>query len=418
MSSKTSKKGKNTIKHKTTNTNITVLICGYMRLKFNKYTPNVIVKVIILFYGYNSAFIAFNDDFIKKTNDIINITDIYINKRNIFYVTTLNELYIDGSRVIETLKRYNDKNLITDKVNSSLKKHLFFTDKNGVSIISRGIPNLHWFIYTVNNKLYGFGKNGNSQLGIRQHINKITQIEINNIMKSNIIQIECGDSHSIFLTKLGNVFGCGNNSDYQLTNQLKGNSILLTQIPSIKNIIKIGCGENSSFVFNNNGVIYSFGKNSFGMLGIGRDNNNSKNGNINKIHSIKFAYFDVILYHVGGYTNNGDIYFWGYNAYYQCGTNKYDSDIFKPLKLSKNITDVYTIKCGSFHTIIKTYNNEYYSFGDNSANELLLIHRIDDTKIYIPTLINNDYIKDCTQYFGDIIDIIPGHDETFILQKC
>ena len=106
----------------------------------------------------------------------------------------------------------------------------------------------------------------------------------------------------------------------------------------------------------------------------------------------------------------------GNNDCHQCGIKK-RFKIFLPNKLNININDdkIIDIKCGFNHTIIKTITNKFYSFGSNKNNQLCLTNN--NKRKVLPTLISNEFIKSNTKCDGNIIDIIPGFDNSYILQQ-
>ena len=102
----------------------------------------------------------------------------------------------------------------------------------------------------------------------------------------------------------------------------------------------------------------------------------------------------------------------GANDYGQCGVGLI-ADIVKPTFI--NINDaILSVKCGDLHTIIKSESNEYYSFGNNNKGQCLIKNQ--KGKIYVPTLINIDELKQRLKYNYNILNIIPGSSQTFIIQ--
>mmetsp|Transcript_42161 Transcript_42161/g.51888 ORF Transcript_42161/g.51888 Transcript_42161/m.51888 type:complete len:165 (-) Transcript_42161:76-570(-) len=109
------------------------------------------------------------------------------------------------------------------------------------------------------------------------------------------------------------------------------------------------------------------------------------------------------------YPNNS--FMKGYNKYFQCGlkSNDYYCNEFKLDINNENITN---INCGWNHTIIKTINNNYYSFGRNKYNSLLLNSH---NNRCLPTLISIKYIQNLIKSEGNIVDLVPAKNKTFIL---
>ena len=303
-------------------------------------------------------------------------------------------------------------------------------DTSKTALISRGIHNKHLIFYKLDGSLYGISWNTEyNVLGLNSYKEKLHKFVLlcskNELMKSRIISIQCGSWHTLCLTMNGNVFACGLNNKYQLSNQFdKNSSVQLCQIKNtLGNITQIGCGNTSSFMMNKNGIIHSFGSNGNGMLGINESYYVvTESGEFNKINGLKFKSFDVTYYHIGCITTDNEVYLWGWNYYGQCGyQDEFSKNALSPRKLifndnisstHDNITD---IKCGQFHNFIKNDKNEYYSFGYNRGNCLLIENLQLSTKIYSPTKIDKSYIMKMTKFNGDIIDIIPGSKVTYIL---
>ena len=128
---------------------------------------------------------------------------------------------------------------------------------------------------TNTGNIYGCGQNDYHQVSSK-NINKINvPTEITNFvpqLASNeyIIQIACGDYHTMFLTSEGNVYGCGRN-DYHQVNSSNTNPITqptkITEFDQLLNdgetITKIDCGSYHTMFLTNLGNVYGCGSNLF-----------------------------------------------------------------------------------------------------------------------------------------------------------
>ena len=380
---------------------VIALIHGYIKIYNELFTPNEIIQIIILFYGYGF------DIYDQNGNDIIKNCDIfYINSEAYFYAQNNNTIYVSGSN------RFGQIGLNMDirKVKKPIKFKLFKYDE--ISLISQGMANDHVFIYTKDNKLYGFGKNGYKQLGtLLKKSNTATLID--HPFKSKLKKISCGWKHSLFLTIKGNVYGCGDNIHAQLiVNTPIINSVFesLHLIQSNGNITNIDCCENSSYLLTNNNILNAFGSNSNGEIG------KNSSGKTHFVFSQAIvSTFNCGYSHVGVLTLDNKVYMFGCNAHFECGYVGRNPGNGNLIKLSKPIISV---KCGDWHTIVKTINNNYYSFGNNKFYQLLLKY---DTHNFIknqskPQLISLQYVKKLTQSNNKIIDIIPVYEKTLVIQ--
>ncbi len=130
--------------------------------------------------------------------------------------------------------------------------------------------------------VWSTGNNTNGQLGNRTNNNsdEPTQVILESgVPLQNVVKISVGTSHTMALTKDGNVYSWGNNSCGELGIDSVNNSNFATQVKDtsgngyLENIIDISCGDESSSALNKNGVIYTWGKNDYGQLGIGNVTN-------------------------------------------------------------------------------------------------------------------------------------------------
>ena len=391
-------------------TYINALILHGFVSKIGRIIPADIMQLMMKFLGNKilTKFEAYRHDFKLMSNTMDGVCILSPNYKGFIFVSRNYEFYMSK------MCRYafSIRKLDRSRVNGSIYQYEseFSEFKNDeIAFISKGALNLHCLMYTKNGNLYK----------ISQKESDFVEMDMTHI-KSRIIQLECGSDHTLLLTELGDVYGEGSNGSYQLSNEWNDpyTGSLIKKISSLSNITQIGCGYKTSFVLNNKGIMFTFGGNKYGILGSNSNlNYDAKIKQVNP-YNIVFESFDVLLYHIGCLTTNGSLYFWGYNKYSQCGI-KNKNDIKKPNPMHKQyqLKGYMDVRCGSTHSIIKNRDNEYYSFGKNIQEQLLLDKNKHKSTVYVdtPTLIDMDYLMDKMDCIGKIIDLIPGYDSTMIV---
>ncbi|KAJ5076762.1 claret isoform a [Anaeramoeba ignava] len=207
---------------------------------------------------------------IEDTNDRI-IEDIVSGANSIYLLTSNQNAYGIGSNHngqlgfdCETLKE-------TEKPILMMKN---------VSKIFSGNCSFHVFLLNSNQELFVCGDNEYGQLGLGESTKEETNIQkliqIQNIPKGEIIDIQCGYSHSIMLIEDENenrkLYSCGN---YELNGLGKNeNTYEFTEIKSslFENdgyIIEISIGFSHSLILTEKGKMVVFGYNFYGELGTG-----------------------------------------------------------------------------------------------------------------------------------------------------
>lgn len=164
----------------------------------------------------------------------------------------------------------------------------------------------------------------------------------------NIRQIASGSLYSLLLDDMGIIWGYGINHCGQLALQRTDitQSVCKLRYFSARKIwIKdIACGECHNIVIDNNGNVYIWGDNRWFQLGHMGDNavkpmllGQLRGKNVIKIGcGIKHSY---------AMTNNGDYYFWGSNWYHEClqygSINRLSPIICDKIIRSQDIKNVY-----------------------------------------------------------------------------
>lgn len=79
-------------------------------------------------------------------------------------------------------------------------------------------------------QVYGWGYNGNGQLGIGSTANQLSPIRISNFNGIKVVKLACGYSHVLALTDEGTMYSWGSNSHGQLGIGNKVNSPIPVRI--------------------------------------------------------------------------------------------------------------------------------------------------------------------------------------------
>ena len=397
-----------------------MIICGYLRKRFTNNGMSIYVDIIKSFYNTNNVvpvkIISYDTSkgkFIIDSPNHGNIVDVCGDNNAFFLISSDNRVYVYGTGINELGIGVNNC--------KTIQKHAFFKDKL-VNFISKSVQCYHLFAYTQNNELYTWGKNvykiTDKSGDVPDNIHKPVLFPFK--FDSKLKDIAVGQTHAIFLSSNGQIYGCGSNLFGQLSfkDSQKCKEIML--LPNFKHIIQIKCCNFTSYALNESGILTAFGDNDFNELGIPKTVKNKERSNI--INKSEYK----IIYHVqtgevycGFITNKHELYMFGDNDHGQCGSEpntETKKRVTHPTKVSINNDKIMDVKCGGIHTIIKTFSNKYYYCGSNNTR---LINHDNAFKhdIYPPKQILLQYIYDQIGCNSPIIDIIPSRYKTIFLQK-
>jgi len=292
--------------------------------------------------------------------------------------TALNsKLYTFGQNNFSNLGR----NTLTEK--NYFDSNQFIDIKNNISKIIIG--NFFCVILTTQGKIYTFGSNERGTLGY--YTNNINDPSIKpnmikkfyntgyQLIKSNLkfVDISCGHNHILALTKNGNVFVWGDNSNGQLGFETSQNLPLFEpRMLNNQKYKKISCGGNISTLIDFNNQVFVSGDNTFGQIGIINDksiNYLTYNNISNIIQIICGGYHTIFL------TSDFKIFACGDNQYGQlCYYTDNINNNFIPTEITnfngKSDVKVKNVFCGLFNTFVLTDDNILFSCGLNSFGNL------------------------------------------------
>lgn len=245
----------------------------------------------------------------------------------------------------------------------------------------------HCFILTLYGRVFAMGSGENNQFGYSDYLFKSKPTEITSLFSLNIGEIitliSCGDDFNVALTNKNRVISFGKNIDGQLgvssneKNQLTYDITSKFILQENDYIVDVSCGASHTLALSKNGYVYCFGSNKFGQLGIqGREiiDSPTRLENISetiiKIETGRFTSYVL--------TNQSQLYGFGSNSHGQLATcdailssNKKDTPYLMNIGFKFEHDEyIKDIIAGYYFAIVKTNLNNYYSFGENSSGQL------------------------------------------------
>ncbi|KAJ5068086.1 btk-binding protein-related [Anaeramoeba ignava] len=296
--------------------NIQKVTIGYRNEAILTKEGNVFAKGIYINQDNPNQFINISS-LIEDKNDRI-IQDIVSGYNTIYLLTSNQNAYGIGDN-------YDSQLGFDYKTLQKTQKPILMM-KN-VSKIFSGNCSTYVFLLNSNQELFGCGGNFSGRLGLgesrkEQKIEKLTKIQ--NIPKGKIIDIQCGNFHSIMLIENENqdenpkrkVYSCG---DYHWNGLGKDeNTYEFTEIKSSlfenDDILEISVAYKHTLILTSNSKLIVFGLNDCGQLGNGDTKNQSIpiqielpklrfNENISNYHVLCGAFYRSFLYYSPSFSN-------------------------------------------------------------------------------------------------------------------
>ncbi|XP_038648648.1 probable E3 ubiquitin-protein ligase HERC3 isoform X2 [Scyliorhinus canicula] len=194
------------------------------------------------------------------------------------------------------------------------------------------------------------------------------------LSEKNIIQVACGNNHSLALSKDGQLFVWGQNTCGQLGIDTRGASrpvpqrmTSLTGMP----VSQITAGGEHSFALSLSGAVFGWGRNNRGQLGLKDTEDRHKPNYVKLLECKKTIHISCGEEHTAVLTKDGLVLTFGAGSYGQLGHNSTKDEIKPRLVGYLFGKRVSQIACGSYHTLaFVASSGEIYSFGRGENGQL------------------------------------------------
>ena len=155
--------------------------------------------------------------------EIQNIINVYAGMTHSVLLDSQGKVYVCGNNIIGQLG-------LSKNIRDQRSFALLNTLPSGIINVSTGQS--HTLFLSTDGDLYACGSNVKGQLGL-SHNNNIYKPEHISFFDGNVSKMAAGSNHSVFLTKEGNVYACGDNN---MGGQLAIKDMSQTNIPLLCDI--------------------------------------------------------------------------------------------------------------------------------------------------------------------------------------
>ncbi|XP_056109544.1 E3 ISG15--protein ligase HERC5 isoform X2 [Rhinichthys klamathensis goyatoka] len=190
-----------------------------------------------------------------------------------------------------------------------------------------------------------------------------------------VIQIACGDQHSMALTRDGQLFVWGDNSHGQLgLEKEQPRSLSAPQrVESLDGIplAQISAGGDHSFALSLSGVVFGWGKNSAGQLGLGDTTDRHVPTVVNSLNRKKTVSISCGGEHTATLSKGGTVFTFGSGGFGQLGHNSFKDEHHPRVVAELWGSKVSQVTCGRRHTLVSVESSKLiYSFGCGMQGKL------------------------------------------------
>ncbi|XP_029622144.1 probable E3 ubiquitin-protein ligase HERC6 isoform X1 [Salmo trutta] len=246
------------------------------------------------------------------------------------------------------------------------------------AVVSVACGQDHSVAVCASGQVYSWGSGGEGQLGIAfTTVSKVPRprpVPIPSPLPITVIQVACGNSHSLALTKGGQVFSWGLNSHGQLG---LGKGVPLQPTPALVRsltgvpVTQVAAGGTHTLALTLPGLVYCCGANRAGQLGLNRVDEKGR-FNICAVPALRVLGVSFISCgeaHSAVLTKGGQVFTFGEGSRGQLGHNASANELLP--KLVEGMDGLVSqIACGSHHTLVLGSSGQLWAFGSGVKGQL------------------------------------------------
>ncbi|XP_030385069.1 probable E3 ubiquitin-protein ligase HERC4 isoform X1 [Scaptodrosophila lebanonensis] len=235
----------------------------------------------------------------------------------------------------------------------------------------------HSMALTEWGQVLSWGDNDCGQLGqaTDQEIIELPKI-VRYLVSKTVVQIACGNNHSLALTCCGELYSWGSNiygqlgvkSPQELTHC--NYPMRLTTLLGIP-LAAVACGGNHSFLISKSSAVFGWGRNNCGQLGLNDEMNRAYPTQLKTLRTLAVRFvacgdeFSVFL------TNEGGVFTCGAGAYGQLGHGYNSNEMLPRMVVELMGSTITQVACGNRHTLaLVPSRGRVYGFGLGSSGQL------------------------------------------------
>ncbi|XP_064832404.1 RCC1 and BTB domain-containing protein 1-like isoform X6 [Oncorhynchus masou masou] len=234
----------------------------------------------------------------------------------------------------------------------------------------------HSLALTNTGEVYAWGYNNCGQVGSGSTANQPTPRRVSNCLQNKVVvSIACGQTSSLAVVENGEVYGWGYNGNGQLGLGNNGNQLTPCRLVGLQGfcVLQIVSGYAHSLALTDEGLLYAWGTNTYGQLGTGNKSNQlspvqimaEKESRIVEIAACHSTHTSAAK------TQSGQVYMWGqcrehddFLTVSQSLKKEFDSPETADLKFSVDGKYIHVhkavlkIRCEHFRSMFQSHWNE------------------------------------------------------------
>ena len=225
-------------------------------------------------------------------------------------------------------------------------------------------------------KLYAWGSGDYGRLGHGDNLNQKLPKAVDILRDKDVRKFACGARHCLALGSDGTVYSWGYGGDGQLGHGDFQIQTMPTVVKAMQGegVIDVSCGEKHSLALTSGGDVYSWGDGSLGQLGLGDSRKQHTPSRIMELSGKMILQCSAGHFHSACVEDTGSVYSWGAGQSGRLGIGD-EANVMTPT-LVEELQDagIQTVRCFAEHTMainVATEAAEVGKFDEHSQSRLV-----------------------------------------------
>jgi len=233
----------------------------------------------------------------------------------------------------------------------------------------------HTIAVTKEGEVFSWGSGYGGKLGQGHLRDRSTPVRVAALKEKKITNVACHEFHSAAVCGTGDLYTWGKGGP-RLGYESESKKVILPRLVEgleEHRVTDVACGLAHTLVCTRNGQCFAFGDNEFGQLGVAEIALSYEPVRSAELESYHILYVACGSHHSAVISDNGLLWLWGANHTGQIGLENVSFQS-KPYLLS-TATDlrnhlIIDVSCGTNHTVFLSKKGKLFGMGDNVENQL------------------------------------------------
>lgn len=233
----------------------------------------------------------------------------------------------------------------------------------------------HTIAVSKQGEVFSWGSGVGGKLGQGHLRDRSTPLRVAELKDKKVSKVACHELHSAAVCGMGDLYTWGKEGP-SLGYESESRKVMLPRLVDAlqeHRVTDVSCGLAHTLVCTRNGQCFAFGDNEFGQLGVSGIPLSYEPVRAVELESYHITFVTCGSHHSAVISDAGFLWLWGANHSRQLGLDNVDFSS-KPYLLS-SATDlrnhlIIDVSCGTKHTVFLSKKGKLFGMGDNTQNQL------------------------------------------------